>query len=158
MRFLRIDESSEGGKVFADFLREELVASGKAGKNKYRLASGECRAYIAVESDFNESTRRNVPLVFDIRDELIHGDEPTATLADVEAYLRDREGSLAIVYHLDCAVLATHPVGAAFHSGDNGDFGVWECAAFVRAQAEKSNEKRTESRRGGDGGEHEVNR
>ena len=156
MVILRIDETSEGGKVFADWMREELLALGNPGKDRDLIAFGKCRAYVAVDPDGDEIAGRNEPRVFDTREILVDGKEATAAPAEIEAYLRDRKGYTAIVYHTDFAVLPTFPFDVAFHSRHNGNFGVRVALAYAHKKAEEANGERAQRRRGGDGRQHEV--
>lgn len=151
MKLLRIDETSKGGKVFANWMREELVALGDPGKNKDLIASGKCRAYVAVDPDGDETAGRNAPRVFDIRNKLVDGNEPTATPAEVEAYLRDREGYTSIVYHVNFAILPAFPFNVSFHSIHDGDFSVGMALAYAHKKAKEANDERAERGSGGDG-------
>jgi len=156
MKILRIDEASEGGKVFADWMREELLALGDPGKDKDPIASGKCRAYVAVDPDGDEIAGRNEPRVFDAREILVDGKEPTATPAEIEAYLRDRKGYTSIVYHADFAVLPAFPFDIAFYSTHNGNFGVRVALAYAHKKAEEANGERAQRGRGGDGRQQQV--
>lgn len=156
MTLLRIDETSEGGKVFADWMREELLALGNPGKDRDLIAFGKCRAYVAVDPDGDEIAGRNEPRVFDTREILVDGKEATAAPAEIEAYLRDREGYTAVVHHVDFAVLPAFPFNVAFHSRHDGDFSVRMALAYAHKKAEEANGERAQRGRGGDGRQQRV--
>lgn len=122
MKLLRIDETSKGGKVFADWLREKLFAVGDTTKRTERLASSKAGAYALIDGDIDGSAGGEDALVCGFRlTPGINGDEPVAAVADVEADLFDREGPLAVVCDANGAILVAASVwksGIALHKGD----------------------------------------
>lgn len=152
MRLTRLDEAREEGRIFADWLRKELLACGDATERAELLACGEMGAYVLTGCDGEGfAGGEDAPLVGGCRlAPGIHGDEPVAPLAEVEAGLFDGEGPLAAVCHANGAVLVSAAVwgrGIALHKGD---FCAVLPAADVRQELERAKGKRTD---GGEDGE-----
>ena len=119
----RLDETRRDGRAFADWLRKELLAIGDATERTKRLTRRELGAYVLTNGDFDgRAGGEEVSFIGGFRlAPGVNGNEPVATLAEIEADLFDGESPLAVVCDANGAVLVAASVwrsGIALHKGD----------------------------------------
>ena len=101
----RLAEDGESGKIFADWLRSKLVATGELRESVGNVADLAVPIYVIRKDAVHDIARGESRAAFYIRDILANRDEGCAALSYCKTDLCDDNGNLAIVRHADYAVL-----------------------------------------------------
>ncbi len=138
----RLDERCKSGKVFADWLREELLATGDARECMMCLRDGRVAVYVVGKNDIERIARLKSGAPADIVDIIAERDESAVGIAYVESDLRDDKRDCSVVYHADCAVFL--PPGACYTRLYKGDLSVRFPASAVIAKLREAKDESAE--------------
>lgn len=136
----RLAEDGESGKIFADWLRSKLVATGELRESVGNVADLAVPIYVIWKDAIHDIARGESRAAFYIRDILANRDEGCAALSYCKSDLCDDKGNLAIVRHADCAVLMPWWV-VCNATLDKGDLCVWLSPAEVRQAIDNAQAK-----------------
>lgn len=136
----RLAEDGESGKIFADWLRSKLVATGELRESVGNVADLAVPIYVIRKDAVHDIARGESRAAFYIRDILANRDEGCAALSYCKTDLCDDNGNLAIVRHADYAVLMPWWV-VCNATLDKGDLCVWLSPAEVRQAIDNAQTK-----------------
>lgn len=136
----RLAEDGESGKIFADWLRSKLVATGELRESVGNVADLAVPIYVIRKDAVHDIARGESRAAFYIRDILANRDEGCAALSYCKTDLCDDNGNLAIVRHADYAVLMPWWV-VCNATLDKGDLCVWLSPAEVRQAIDNAQAK-----------------